>query len=522
MSAIDDATKALGTTPISDAAPAGESARYDPEFERIEAEVAKLESVNPTDINWKAVVADATAILSTKSKDLLVAAFLCRGLLDTEGYPGLAAGLAVMQGLAENFWDPLFPPRPRARAAAATWVAEKGAPAVTARPPAPNEGEAVAEAMAALEALDTVLTEKLADQAPALGELRRALREHAKSAERAAQPSAPAAPRPQAATGAAPSAPPTAITSDSDVQKAVKACQESMRAMAAYQRGKSPANPAPYLTLRFAAWLGLTQAPPDNEGVTQIQEPAPDRLAALTAMVEGGAHAELVEQAEGSVSRLPFWLDPHRYAALGLEALGHADAAQAVKDATALFLRRFPGARRLCFVGGTPFADDATQLWIDSEVLPGGAGAGDGGGGAEAAPQADLEPWKAVLKQAKSKAAKKKVAEGLALFDVGVREAVTGRDRFQWELTRARYCLDAGHGPVAAHLLEALDDTVERHGLETWEPDLAVEVAKMLLLCYKGLPKAKEMAPERKERVERLQSRLCRLDVRAALEMPDK
>jgi type VI secretion system protein VasJ len=521
MAVIDDAIKALGEAPISADAPAGESARYDPEFERIEAEVAKLESVNPTDVDWKAVATDATTILASKSKDLLVGAFLCRGLFATEGYPGLAAGLGVMRDMVAGFWEPLFPPRPRARAAAAEWVAEKVGPAVAARPPGPGEGEALAAAAAALEELDTLLSEKLADQAPGLGDLRRPLKDHAKAAQQSAQPSsAPAeaaAPRAPAAA-AAPSAPPTAITSDSDLQKAVKACQESMRAMAAYQRGKSPGDPAPYLTLRYAAWMGLTQTPPDTDGVTQIREPAPDRVAALASMLEGGAHAELVEQAEGSVSRLPFWLDAHRYTVQALEAEGHGDAAQAVRDALALFLKRFPTARRLSFAGGAPFADDATQAWIDAEVVTGdGAGGGDA-----AAPAAAVAPWKEVLKKAKARAAKKKVAEGLALFDAGVREAVTGRDRFQWEITRARYCLDAGHGQVAAHLLEALDDTVERHGLETWEPDLAVEVAKMLLLCYKGLPKPKEMAPERMDRVERLQSRLCRLDVRAALEMPDK
>jgi len=518
MAVIDDAVKGLGSTPISAEAPAGESARYEPEFERIEAEVAKLESVNPTDVDWKAVVTDATAILSSKSKDLLVAAFLCRGLFATDGYAGLAAGLCVMRDLVSGLWEPLFPPRPRARAGAASWVVEKAAPAVAARPPGPTEGEAVAEALAALEALDAQLREKLADQAPGLGDLRRALKDHARAGQQAAQPAAPAASRP-ATTAAAPAGPPATIASDADLQKAVKACQESMRAMAAYQRGKAADAPAPYLTLRFAAWLGLTRTPPDTDGATQIPEPAPDRVAALAAMVESGANAELIEQAEGNVARLPFWLDSHRYTALALDALGHSDAAQAVRDAVGLFVRRFPEARRLSFAGGMPFADAATQVWLDSEVL---AGDGGGGEGKAAGPAADAAPWKEVLKKAKAKAAKKKVAEGLALFDAGVREAVTGRDRFQWELTRARYCLDAGHGQVAAHLLEALDDTVERHGLEMWEPDLAVEVAKMLLLCYKGLPKTKDLAPERKDRVERLQSRLCRLDVRAALEMPDK
>jgi len=516
MAGIDDAVKALGSTPISAETPAGGSARYEPEFERIEAEVAKLESVNATEVDWKAVAADATTLLKSKSKDLLVAAFLCRGLLATDGYAGLAVGLTIMRDMVATYWEPLFPPRPRARAGAAQWVAEKVAPAVVARPPAPGEAQAVTEAAAALEALDTLLSEKLADQAPAMGDLRRALKEHAKATQPSAQTAA-APPSHATALGGA-VAPPATVASDADLQKAVKACQESMRSIAAYQRGKSPADPAPYLTLRYAAWLGITQPPPDTEGVTQIREPAPDRLAALAAMLEGGAHAELVDQAEGSVTRLPFWLDAHRYAVQGLEGLGHSDAAQAVKDAVGLFLRRFPTLRRLAFVGGMPFADDATQMWIDSEVL---AGAGGGGGG-NAAPQADAAPWKDVLKKAKARAAKKKVAEGLALFDEGVRGAITGRDRFQWEVTRARYCLEAGHGQVAAHLLEALDDTVERHGLETWEPDLAVEVAKMLMLCYKGLPKAKELAADRKDRVDRLQSRLCRLDVRAALEMPDK
>jgi type VI secretion system protein ImpA len=57
---------------------------------------------------WPAVIERAQALLG-RSKDLRVAVLLTRGLAASQGWSGLAAGLATVRGLLEGFWDGVHP-----------------------------------------------------------------------------------------------------------------------------------------------------------------------------------------------------------------------------------------------------------------------------------------------------------------------------------------------------------------------------------------------------------------------------
>jgi len=64
--------------------------------------------------------------LTTKSKDLQIAAWLSEALVKLHGFAGLRDGLKVLAGLQENFWDTLFPEIDEgdmeSRANAISWV----------------------------------------------------------------------------------------------------------------------------------------------------------------------------------------------------------------------------------------------------------------------------------------------------------------------------------------------------------------------------------------------------------------
>jgi type VI secretion system protein ImpA len=59
--------------------------------------------------DWKGVVAKCDEALTTKSKDLQLAAYLAEALARTQGYAGLRDGLRVVNGLVERYWDGLHP-----------------------------------------------------------------------------------------------------------------------------------------------------------------------------------------------------------------------------------------------------------------------------------------------------------------------------------------------------------------------------------------------------------------------------
>ncbi len=550
MAELNDDIANLGSTPVSDSAPAGTPVRYEPEFERVESEIAKLQAVNGSAIDWRVVVEDGLTILRAKSKDLLVASFLCRGLFEVHGYPGLGAGLKILREMSESFWNDLFPEakRPRARAAAANWLAERLSDAIGRTAPSGADRDAIAASLENLEALTATFDAKLEQQAPNFGDLRRALQAHFDSlpapaapaetpaetptetpdgnvaaapaaAEAAPTPAAAPAPAPEAAPAAAAPAAPGDIATDQDLQKAYRAARDNLRKAAQYLRAKNPASAMPYVLMRQALWLGIDQPPPDKDGVTALREVAADRVAALEALAKAGQHAELIEQLEATLARAPFWLDGQRLAAAALEALGHDAARAAVIGCLAEFLGRFPGLPSLQFANQAPFADDLTRAWIAGEVLSGSAGAeaGSGSGAAAGATAAGEAPWSEAAREAKKLAAKGKIQAAVGLFQAGLRQATSARERFLWALEQARLCHSAGRTDLAVPQLEYLDEEAARFRLEEWEPGLSLEIAALLLSCYKNQSSKEKSTAERASRMAQLQARIVRLDIVSAV-----
>jgi len=62
--------------------------------------------------DWLEVERQASHVLAEQSKDLEVAVWLCEALTRTEGFSGLAAGGALIAGLARQFWPVLYPSPP--------------------------------------------------------------------------------------------------------------------------------------------------------------------------------------------------------------------------------------------------------------------------------------------------------------------------------------------------------------------------------------------------------------------------
>lgn len=58
---------------------------------------------------WRTIEDLAAKALESQSKDLEVAAWYTEALLRHHGFDGLAAGVKVMHGLVEAFWDSIFP-----------------------------------------------------------------------------------------------------------------------------------------------------------------------------------------------------------------------------------------------------------------------------------------------------------------------------------------------------------------------------------------------------------------------------
>jgi type VI secretion system protein ImpA len=102
--------------PIPGANPSGENLKYAPVYDKIKEARRQDDDAPQGDWQRERKLADYTAVLklagdalATKSKDLQLAAWITEAALNKEGFPGLLAGLKLIRGLIEKFWDTLYP-----------------------------------------------------------------------------------------------------------------------------------------------------------------------------------------------------------------------------------------------------------------------------------------------------------------------------------------------------------------------------------------------------------------------------
>jgi type VI secretion system protein ImpA len=102
--------------PIPGGNPSGKTLRYDPVYDKVR-EARREEEVLPQG-DWSREVKKAdfplvikltTEALSTKSKDLQLAAWLTEAVMFRDHIAGLREGLDLLRGFMETFWDTLYP-----------------------------------------------------------------------------------------------------------------------------------------------------------------------------------------------------------------------------------------------------------------------------------------------------------------------------------------------------------------------------------------------------------------------------
>jgi len=96
---------------VSAEEPCGPDLAYDPAYQQLESLVRgkpETQFSAAEDPDWKEL-RDLAAEFHGKSKHLTAAVILALSLLKTEGFPGFSAGLGVVQGLLERFWDTVYP-----------------------------------------------------------------------------------------------------------------------------------------------------------------------------------------------------------------------------------------------------------------------------------------------------------------------------------------------------------------------------------------------------------------------------
>ncbi len=102
--------------PIPGDNPGGESLRYAAVYDKIKEARREDDEIDQGDwqterkkADWPLVIKLSSEAIAKKSKDLQLAAWLTEALVRREGFAGLNAGLELIRGLLENYWETLYP-----------------------------------------------------------------------------------------------------------------------------------------------------------------------------------------------------------------------------------------------------------------------------------------------------------------------------------------------------------------------------------------------------------------------------
>lgn len=537
----------LGNTPISDDQPTGSDMRYEPEFEKLQAEIDKLSSPSAdSKVDWGSVEKEAARILGERSKDLTVACYLSVALVCNRKIEGLDLGLGILKDLLETYWDKLYPPkkRMRGRMGAINWWLERTEAELQKVKPAPVQVVTLDRLKANLKAIDGVLSEKMPD-APLLRPLGRVIDGFpVEKAEEAPEDEAPgttesAGPAPghrdiprdnkgadaaqgpagrDAGDGTGTSTQSEenisgAINSAADARKGADAALQRLRQVSLFLMQNDMKNPLAYRYRRIASWGKLTALPPSTDGMTQIQAPAPQVLTSIEAMLAEGNLQALVQNVEQKVSQFIFWFDLNRWVAEALNDMGtgYEKASLAVCQETALLIGRLPGLETLQFADGTPFADPQTLQWLKSLGSSATGGGEKGMGASHPAGSADGDLDKKV-QQARALARKKKLIEAVELLQREMQQSVSRRQCMKWRLAIARLLLEMKKAKLSLPHLEQVIEDIDRFGLEIWEPELALEGLTTAWQAFDS-----QGDNEYKERSAALLGRMAKVDPVAAL-----
>jgi type VI secretion system protein VasJ len=512
--------------PISEVTPAGADASYEDAFQALKAEVDKLSSASGT-ADFDRVVTLGAKVVSEMSKDLSAVCYLAIGLNRTQGYAGLAEGLAAVRHLNETYWEDLYPParRMKARRNALQFLIERVRDWMEQNRATPEHREALEWAVEEVAALQAHATDAMGDEAPAFSLVARQLREALQRLPSPEPPpdsgepaptDAPSAGAPPAPAPSTPPPPPSAAGDAAggalgDLRSAADATRAVTR-VAAFLREQSPYDATAFALMRAARWGPIVQLPPNQGGKTLLEAPPAARRAALTNLAMQGPFDAAVREAEGAFPQSPFhfWLDLQRLLAGALGSLGApaTPARDAVVSATLALVHRLPQLPALTFSDGTPFADPLTVDWL-AELSSARGGGEAPGARADDGLQEAVQEARALLASGDLPA---------ALRHLNGEEGPPAV-RLRRRLAAADLCFRGGRADVARAVLEGIDETVRRHELEAWEPALALDALRLLHRCYGALGQAAPAAekPALRERADAVFERVCRLDPAVAL-----
>lgn len=342
----------------------------DETYQAIDQEMVKLGGLQEAAIDWPFIEEASRQYLASQCKHLRIVGHLGVAWLRSGCWEHWCHTLELLAGMVERYWETAHPkPGPTGFPGKRKLVALLLKRLADALPhldrfsymPASVEGARKAIACLQQEAISAQL------DIAALEALERALLKQAELASGAAD-AAPASVAPSISRAA----PATEALRPVAVSVSLGNERETRRAvmsMAEYINQQDPYDPTGYQLRRFGLWAHIQAAPPaKREQRTELMAVPLDIAARYEEAISSSViDTALLLRVEKSVVAAPYWIRGSFLAASIAASLAMEEVAEAIRRATARFVRRLPALEQLRFSDGTAFVDEQCLAWLRGE-----------------------------------------------------------------------------------------------------------------------------------------------------------
>ena len=508
----------IGSAPISKDSPAGESVSYEADYDLLEGEIKKLQSLSGDTVAWNLVIEKSADILSKKSKDLTVASWLCLALFKESKLEGLTVGLGIYYDTIDHFWQIMHPSlkRIRGRTNVIEWLFENIDKTFSNLKLGMEDENNLKLCNELIVKITDQLDEKLGDNSPVaiLNNLKRNLTGRIKEFEvkKAPPPSAEKQARPIKVAPASPVIPQkTEINNKENANKALKESLGTIKKAAVFLQNVNDANPLYYRLIRMSSWSVIQNLPSHTNFVTPIPEIQAAVIKAFDNLEGKGDWLLLLKRAEAQFVNNPLWLDLQRYSYIASDNLGgtYEPIKEVIANEFISFINRFSDIIDLKFAGGTPFAEDRTKFWLEDLMKQ------KTSSGAQSVKEQEEGKQEEVIKKIRNLLIKNEMLEAVEIWKKEYVSYESEKNIFKAKLQLAMLFVNTRKYREAILQLELLDDEIKNFNLEKWDPNLSAEVIKLLIQSIQTDSKVK--SPGMAEKLVGLKKRLYKLDITSAL-----
>lgn len=339
----------------------------DETYQAIDQEMVKLGGLHEISIDWPFIEEASRQYLSRQCKHFRIAGHLNVAWLRTGSWVTWCQALELLAGMVERYWQSAHPkPGPTGFLGKRKLVGVALKRLIDALPHldrfsySPTNAEVAQRTVASLLQLGGSLQLDV----DALNELERLL---VKQAESSAGVSHRHPTESADSKMTAPSLSETFLPPKTSISLGnARETRSALLGMAEFINQQDLYDPTGYQLRRFGLWAHILAAPSVKREHRTVLTAVPLHIAMgyEEAISNGAIDPVLLLRVEKSVTASPFWIRGSYLAASIASRLAMDEVTEAIRAATARFVRRLPALEQFCFSDGTAFIDDQCLAWL--------------------------------------------------------------------------------------------------------------------------------------------------------------